>query len=90
MREQLPHRRLFHFASREHHRNAIRVVGNHAEIVRNEQQRHRKLTSQSDQQIKDVRLNRHIERGGRLVSNQKTRPASDCHRDHHPLTLPAR
>ena len=37
------------------------------------------------QQIEDLRLDGHVERGGRLVGDQQLRPAGERHRDHHAL-----
>ena len=37
------------------------------------------------QQIEHLRLDRHVERGGRLVGNQQLRLAGERERDHHPL-----
>ena len=38
----------------------------------------------------DLRLNRHVERGRRLVRDQHFGVVGDCHGDHHPLALAAR
>ena len=37
------------------------------------------------QEIEDLRLDRHVERGRRLVGDQELGPAGERHRDHHPL-----
>ncbi len=36
-------------------------------------------------QLEDLRLDRHVERGGRLVGDQQARLAGQRHRDHHAL-----
>ncbi len=38
-----------------------------------------------DQQLQDLRLHRHVERGGRLVGDQQFRAAEQRHGDHHAL-----
>ena len=45
---------------------------------------------QLGQQVQDLRLHRHIQRGGRLIGDQELRPIGQRHRNHHPLPLPAR
>ena len=40
---------------------------------------------QPAQQVEDLRLDRHVERGRRLVGDQQPRIAGDGHRDHHAL-----
>ena len=42
------------------------------------------------QQVQDLRLDCHIQGGGRLIGNQQCRPAGQSHRNHHPLLHPAR
>ena len=41
-------------------------------------------------QLQDLRLDRDVERGRRLVRDQERRVAGERHRDHHPLAHPAR
>ena len=40
-------------------------------------------------QVEDLRLDRHVERGGRFVGDQHLRIAGQRHRDHHALAHPA-
>ena len=70
---------------RVHHRDAARHLGDHAHVVRDEHQRHAALLLQRAQQVEDLRLDRHVERGGGLVGDQQPRIAGDRHRDHHAL-----
>ena len=42
------------------------------------------------QHLEDLRLDRHVERGRRLVGDQELRLVGDRHRDHRPLAHPAR
>ena len=43
------------------------------------------LSLQLAHQVEDLRLDRHVERGGRLVGDQQLRVAGQRHRDHHAL-----
>ena len=42
-----------------------------------------------EQQIEDLRLHGHVERGGRLIGDQQVRLVGERHGDHHPLALTA-
>ena len=55
------------------------------EIVRDEEHRQSKFVAKVVQQIEDLLLYRHIERGGRLVGNQQLRTIDDGHRNHDAL-----
>ena len=46
--------------------------------------------TQIAQQLKDLRLNRHIECGGWLICNEQLWFAGECHGDHHALRHAAR
>ncbi len=48
--------------------------------------RHAELVLQPLQQLEDLRLDGHVERGGRLVGDEQRRAAGERHRDHHPLS----
>ena len=52
--------------------------------------RHAEISAQIGQKLHDLRLNRHVQRGGGLVRDQQARAAQQRHRDHHPLPHPAR
>ena len=43
------------------------------------------LVAERDQQLQDLRLHHHVERGGRLVGEQHLRLAGEGHRDRGPL-----
>ena len=62
----------------------------HAQIVGDQQQRHAGLVRDLADQLEDLGLHRHVERGGRLVGDQQLRPPRQDHGDHHPLALAAR
>ncbi len=48
------------------------------------------LLLQPAEQLEDLALDRHVERGGRLVGDQQLGLAGERHRDHHALLLAAR
>ncbi|ABA48402.1 hypothetical protein BURPS1710b_2632 [Burkholderia pseudomallei 1710b] len=77
-----------------HHRDPLGEAPHEIQIVRDEQHRHpalgRRVTLQFEQQLDDLRADRHVERGGRLVGEQQARPACERHRDHRALPLAAR
>ena len=60
-------------------------LGDDAEVVRDQQDRHAEPLAQLAQQLEDLRLDRHVERGRRLVGDQQLRVARERHRDHHAL-----
>ena len=60
------------------------------EIVRDQHDRGAELVLQIEDQIEDLRLDRHVERGGRLVGDQHPRVAGQRHRDHRALPHAAR
>ena len=65
-------------------------LGDDAEVVRDEQDRHAELALQLREQLEDLRLDRDVERGGRLVGDQQLGLARQRHRDHHALPHAAR
>ncbi len=75
----------FHDLAVIDHDHLVGHVGDDAEIVGDEQHRHAELVLQVAQQLQDLRLDRHVERGRRLVGDQKRRLADQRHRDHRAL-----
>jgi hypothetical protein len=69
-----------------HHDDAIGNLRDHAHVMRDEHHGHVHFVLQQADQREDLRLDRDVERGGRLVRNQQRRTAGEGHRDHHPLT----
>jgi hypothetical protein len=68
-----------------HDRKAITDFDSGADIMRDKDYRHAELALQLTQQQQDLDLYRHIERGGRFVSEQHARIAGQCQRDHRAL-----
>ena len=68
-----------------HHRDAVGDVGDDAEVVGHEDDRGAAALAQVAHLAQDLRLDRHVERGRRLVGDQHGRVARQRHRDHHAL-----
>ena len=75
--------------SRVHHVHALAHSGDDAEVVRDQDQRRVPLDDQLAEQAENLRLDRDVERGRRLVGDQQLRLAGERHRDHCPLAHPA-
>ena len=72
------------------HRDPVGDLGDHAEIVGDEQDGHAVLAPQFADEPEDLRLGRDVESGRRLVRDQELRLEGERHGDHHPLPLAAR
>ena len=89
MVEDLIDRAILNHTPCVHHRHDIRVLRHHAQIVRDEHDRHAVLVLKSAQQFENLGLYGHVQGRGRLVSQQQARFAGQGHGDHHPLAHPA-
>jgi hypothetical protein len=69
--EHLGRRAGFDDPAEVHHGDAVGDVAHHRKIVRDEQVGQAELLLQRLQQIDDLRLDRHVERGDRLVENEQ-------------------
>ncbi len=69
--------------------DAVGDVGDDAEVVRDQHDRGAEPLADVAHQVEDAGLDRHVERGRRLVGDQHLRVAGERHRDHHPLPHPA-
>ena len=85
IREQRLDGRFLDLLAGIHHDDALRGLRDDAEIVRDQDQPGAELLLQIDDQLQDLRLDRDVERGGRLVRDQQRRPARQRHRDHRAL-----
>ena len=72
-----------------HQRHALRHAGDDRQVVRDQHQAHAVLALQVAQQVEDLRLDRDVERGRRLVGDQVVGLGGQRHRDHHALLLAA-
>jgi hypothetical protein len=64
-------------------------IRHQTEVMRDQQQRHPQVPLHPVEQIQDLRLNRHVQAGGRLVGDQDRRPRSDSRSDQDALALAA-
>ncbi len=76
--------------ARGHHADPLGHVAHDRQIVGDQQEGHAEPVAQLAHQIEDLRLDRHVERGRRLVGDQDVGFVGDRHRDHHALALAAR
>src|SRR5262245_52516900 len=75
--EQLLHRCLLDDLAGVHHGHAIAHLGDDAEVVRHEDQRHTGLALDVLEQVEVLRLDRHVEVGGGLVGDDQARAAGE-------------
>ncbi len=87
--EQVGDRRLLGLAPGVHDEHAVGDVGDDAEVVGDQHDRGAEPLADVAHQVEDARLDRHVERGRRLVGDQHLRVARQRHRDHHALPHPA-
>ena len=90
LREQLVHRRLLGLPAGVHDKHAVGDIGDDAEVVRDQDDRGAEPLADVADQVEDPGLDRHVERGRRLVRDQDLRIAGERHRDHHALPHAAR
>ena len=73
-----------------HYIDAVGHVAHDAEVVGDQQDRHAEAGLQVLEQSEDLRLDRHVEGGGRLVGDQQVGLVGQGHGDHYTLALAAR
>src|SRR5262249_40037192 len=73
-----------------HHRDAVGEVADHAEVVGDEEVGEAELALEVAQEVQDLRLDRDVERRGRLVADEHARADGERARDADALALPAR
>ena len=73
-----------------HDDDAVGHLGDHAHVVRDQDDGGAELALQAADQLQDLRLHCHVEGGGRLVGDQHFRPAGERHGDHDALAHAAR
>ena len=88
--EQIGGGALFDDAAALHDRDPVRCRPHDGKVVGDEQQRHPLVRDQPPQQIHDLRLRGHVERGGGFVRDQHVGRVGDGHGDRHALALAAR
>ena len=77
-------------AAEIHHRHFVAHLADHAQIVADEEIGEAHLRLQVEQEIDDLRLDRHVERRDRLVADQEPRLGRQRAGQHDPLALAAR
>ena len=83
-------RAVFDHSAAVHHQHAIHMAGDHAEVMRNEDQAHRALAHEFPNQLQDLACHGHVQRGGGLIGNQQGRLAGQGHGNGDALALAAR
>ena len=83
-------RALFDDLALVHHRHLVGHVSDHGKIMGDEQQRHVLFLHQPAQQIEDLRLRGHIERGGGFIGDQQPGAERNGGGDANPLALATR
>ena len=78
-------RRLFDDETGVHHDHAIRQPRHHAQVVRDPDDGHPDFVPEAFDEVGDLGLDRHIQRGRRLIGDQELRVAAQAHGDHHAL-----
>src|SRR5579859_1015742 len=73
-----------------HDVDAIGDARDNTQVVGDHDDRHAQLLAQTLDQVQNLGLNRHVERGRRLVSQQELRFAAEGHGNHDALTHAAR
>ena len=83
--DHVAHRADLGDAAGIHHRHAIGGLGDHAHVVGDQHHRGAVLAAELLQQRDDLRLDRDVERGRRLVGHDQARLGAERQRDHHAL-----
>ncbi len=84
-REDVAHGTLLGDLPGVHDRDAVARLGDHREVVRDQQQREPEIAPQLLEQLQDLPLRHHVERRRGLVADDQLGPAGQRERDHHAL-----
>ena len=68
-----------------HHDGPVACLGDHGEVMGDEDDGQTQLPAESLQELQDLRLDHHVEGSGGLITDDQARPTGKGHRDHHPL-----
>ena len=79
---------LFDDPAMTHDDDPVGHVSDDGQIMGDHQQGHAVFPGEPLQEVEDLRLRRHVERGCRFVRDQQARPQGDGHGDDDPLPLP--
>ena len=87
VREEVFRGRPFHDPSQVHHRDLVAEVAHHAQVVGDEEHRQPQGGPQVEQELQDLGLDRHVERGEGLIGDQQLGLHRQRPRDADPLPL---
>jgi hypothetical protein len=73
-----------------HDHDPVACLRDDRQVVRDEDQGQPELLAKVLEQLEDLGLDHHVERGRRLVADHDRRIARERHRDHRPLAHPTR
>ena len=80
---------MFDHPAKVHDDHVVGHLGNHPEVMGDQDDGHAGLLLEVGQQLKNLRLGGHVQSGGRLVRDQQLGIAGQRHRDQRPLAQPA-
>ena len=87
--EQIGGRAVLDHLAIGHDDHPVGHFTDHAKVMGDQHQGHAQAFLHIFQEVQDLRLNGHVEGGGRLVGDQDFRLVGQRHGDHHPLALAA-
>ena len=87
--EEPSDRALLGDLARVHDQHPVARLGDHRQVVGDEDQAQPELPPKSLEQLQDLGLDHHVEGRGGLVADDDRRIAGERHRDHRPLAHPA-
>ena len=87
--QDVVHRAVLHAPAAVHDQHAVGDAGDDAEVVGDPDDAGAAVGLQLLDQVDDLRLHGHVERGGRLVGDEQRGRVRQRDRDHHPLPHPA-
>lgn len=88
-RQHLGDRAALNGSAVAQHDHLVHHLRDHGEVVADEEQRHPALTDESVEERQHLGLDRHVERGRRLVGDQETRSSGEGDGDGDALSLSA-
>ena len=84
-RKNLLRRSRFHHAAGVHDHDIVRHLRNDTEVMGDQHDGRIDLVLQAAEQVQNLRLDGHVQCGGRLIGNDELRRTSQCHCDHDTL-----
>jgi hypothetical protein len=86
--QNLANRPLLQHEACIHHCQAVGSLGDHPEVVRDEDHRHALVRLKVEEEFQDLILDRHVQSRRRFVGDQELGVAADRHGDRRPLSHP--